>query len=102
MSGRSPRPDLGRADYRFKINDDLRMLHETTLGLAHFILAGSSGLCYVYCVYLCLMKIGHYDEITVTIKCFDNFEVYSRGEKLTFKRRKFVACSGKEANYDKK
>ena len=31
MSGRSPRPDLGRTDYRLKINDDLRMLHETTL-----------------------------------------------------------------------
>ena len=41
MSGRSPRPDLGRTDYRLKINDDLRMLHETTLGLAHFVLAGS-------------------------------------------------------------
>ena len=24
-------PDFGRTDYRVKINDDLRMLHETTL-----------------------------------------------------------------------
>lgn len=32
MSGRSPRPDFGRTDYRFKINDNFGMLHETTLG----------------------------------------------------------------------
>lgn len=31
MSGRSPRPDFGRTDYRFKINDNFGMLHETTL-----------------------------------------------------------------------
>ena len=32
MSGRSPRLDFGRTDYRFKINDNFGMLHETTLG----------------------------------------------------------------------
>lgn len=32
MSGKSPRPDFGWTDYRFKINDDFGMLHETTLG----------------------------------------------------------------------
>lgn len=26
-------PDFGRTDYRVKINDDLRMLHETTLAV---------------------------------------------------------------------
>ena len=31
MSGRSPRLDFGRTDYRFKINDNFGMLHETTL-----------------------------------------------------------------------
>lgn len=31
MSGRSPRPDFGRTDYRFKINDNFGTLHETTL-----------------------------------------------------------------------
>ena len=31
MSGRSPRPDFGRTDYRFKINDNFGMLHETPL-----------------------------------------------------------------------
>lgn len=31
MSGKSPRPDFGWTDYRFKINDDFGMLHETTL-----------------------------------------------------------------------
>lgn len=34
MSGRSPRPDFGRTDYRFKINDNFGMLHETTLFLS--------------------------------------------------------------------
>ena len=33
MSGRSPRPDFGRTDYRFKINDNFGMLHETTLAV---------------------------------------------------------------------
>lgn len=31
MSGKSPRPDFGWTDYRFKINDNFGMLHETTL-----------------------------------------------------------------------
>lgn len=39
MSGRSPRPDFGRTDYRFKINDNFGMLHETTLKVATNILA---------------------------------------------------------------
>lgn len=38
MSGRSPRPDFGRTDYRFKINDNFGMLHETTLNKAFFVL----------------------------------------------------------------
>ena len=46
MSGRSPRPDLGRTDYRLKINDDLRMLHETTLGKLYKHLVTFLLICY--------------------------------------------------------
>lgn len=45
MSGRSPRPDFGRTDYRFKINDNFGMLHETTLGQGHVVLEHALEVC---------------------------------------------------------
>lgn len=39
-------PDFGRTDYRVKINDDLRMLHETTLLSGYILLANEQTFCY--------------------------------------------------------
>ena len=41
-------PDFGRTDYRVKINDDLRMLHETTLGSRGNLIDISPGKSYIY------------------------------------------------------
>lgn len=46
MSGRSPRPDFGRTDYRFKINDNFGMLHETTLEDLSVTIEKTESLCY--------------------------------------------------------
>ena len=46
MSGRSPRPDFGRTDYRFKINDNFGMLHETTLIYSIYRIDTNNILCY--------------------------------------------------------
>ena len=46
MSGRSPRLDFGRTDYRFKINDNFGMLHETTLQYVRITLDKSIVDCY--------------------------------------------------------
>ena len=48
MSGRSPRPDFGRTDYRFKINDNFGMLHETTLYRYSILVDGFFGTDYNY------------------------------------------------------
>lgn len=48
MSGKSPRPDFGWTDYRFKINDDFGMLHETTLRDARMGIAFYGEMCYDY------------------------------------------------------
>lgn len=46
MSGRSPRPDFGRTDYRFKINDNFGMLHETTLQIRGYGVVFDLGIFY--------------------------------------------------------
>ena len=48
MSGRSPRPDFGRTDYRFKINDNFGMLHETTLRVRFPVLDKSQETMYTW------------------------------------------------------
>lgn len=46
MSGRSPRPDFGRTDYRFKINDNFGMLHETTLYGVNYLVDDINAMIY--------------------------------------------------------
>lgn len=57
MSGRSPRPDFGRTDYRFKINDNFGMLHETTLSVQGLVLPYRGEKWYNLTVTLVLLRV---------------------------------------------
>lgn len=60
MSGRSPRPDFGRTDYRFKINDNFGMLHETTLKFSGIILDYDCEFYYNYNIRVPLARVEYW------------------------------------------